>query len=101
MKLQIQVYIPIFNPVSNKVVHNFNVFSQRVKCQVFREVYSAGFSHIIGTTPRSTPYSLSCCFIQICSAQQLPATTYSASVVDNVTLACFLLCRDIIEFPNK
>ena len=44
---------------------------------------------------RFIPKSLSCCLIQRLCAQQLPASIYSASVVNNVEQVCFLLCHKL------
>ena len=47
------------------------------------------------------PKSSNCCFIHKTCAQQLPTTTYSASVVDNGTLCCFFENHDTSMFPKN
>jgi len=47
------------------------------------------------------PKSLSCYFSQRLCAQQILATIYSGSAMDNATQACFLLCHEIRLDPSK
>ena len=58
-------------------------------------------SHLIGMWSMAIPKSSNCCFIHKTCVQQLPAATYSTSVMDNATLCCFFENHDMSIFPGN
>jgi hypothetical protein len=77
-----EVYVSLFNIVSQEVVPHFYVFGSGVKHGILATLMALVLSHKRGTWEHSSPKSLSVYVIQSSCEQQLAAATYSASVVD-------------------
>ena len=77
---------------------NFNVFSMRMKNRIFFffEIFIAlKLSQCMFMVFCSIPQSFSICFIHRSCVQQIPTTTYSASIVDKDIKFCFLISQAI------
>lgn len=64
--------------ISNKIVSNLNVFHLRVKYHILREVYGAS---VVILYRDDTKIKF------VIRTQQQPTSMYSASIMDNTTLA--------------
>jgi hypothetical protein len=77
-----EVYVSLFNIVSQEVVPHFYVFGSGVKHGILATLMALVLSHMRGTWDHSSQKSLNVYVIQSSWEQQLAAATYLASVVD-------------------
>ena len=90
----------IFDKLPNEVMSNLYVFGSRMLNRILRDVNGTGIVTVDSKMLLTNTIIMEEFCIHRSWVQQLPATMYSASAVDNEMELCFLLIQETRLFPT-